>query len=73
MFDTRLAAEAQAKYCQERGYPNFAPCGGGCYHCGRDIYKQIVWPDGNSTGITVESAGHGLVTGCPHCHYRFCE
>lgn len=74
MFDTQKAAEAQEKFCSEQGYPHFAPGRTGrCYHCGRDIYQRIVWPDGHDSGITVEGAGRTLITGCPHCHYSFCD
>ncbi len=74
MYDTHKASEAQERYCIEHGYPYFAPgrtCR--CYHCGRDIYQLIEWPDGHISGITVEGAGKALITGCPHCHYSFCD
>ena len=73
MFDTNAADAAQEKYCHEKHYPHFAPRSGFCYRCGRDIYRQITWPSGHTTGISVEGAGNHLITGCPHCHYSFCE
>lgn len=73
-YNTKEANRAQIKYCTENGFPHFAPGNSGmCYRCGRDIYKKIVWEDGHVTGITVEAAGKGLITGCPHCHYSFCD
>lgn len=74
MYDTRKAADAQRRYCEEHGYHFFAPWRSGfCFHCGRDIYEPVTWPDGRTTGITVEGAGKSLITGCPHCHYSFCD
>lgn len=73
-YNTREAAAAQIAYCQEHGCPHFAPGHSGrCYRCGRDIYQRIEWPGGYVTGISVEAAGSELVTGCPHCHYSFCD
>jgi hypothetical protein len=69
-YDTREAAAAQIAYC----HPQFAPGRSGrCYRCGRDIYQRKEWPDGHVTGISVEAAGNELITGCPHCHYSFCD
>lgn len=73
-YNTNAAVKAQAKYCHERDIPNFAPgLDGKCYHCNREIYKQIQHEDGHITGITVEQAGKMLVTGCPHCHFSFVD
>lgn len=73
-FNTDLAIEAQAKYCKANGIPNFAPgLDGKCYRCNRDIYRPIEHENGRITGITVESASKGLVTGCPHCNYSFVD
>lgn len=74
MYDTVKAADAQKQYCADHGYPFFAPWRSGmCFHCGRNIYEPVHWPDGHTTGITVEGAGKTLITGCPHCHYSFCD
>lgn len=74
MYDTVKAAEAQQQFCEAHGYPFFAPGPSGhCYHCGKDIYSPHQWPDGHTSGITVEGAGKTLITGCPHCHYSFCD
>ena len=54
--------KAQLEHCKENGYPHFAPYDGICYKCGRDIYK-------NKTLEQCES----LITGCPHCHWSYCE
>lgn len=73
-YNTQEASRAQIKYCTENGYPHFAPGHDGrCYRCGRDIYQRIEWPTGYVTGISVEAAGSTLITGCPHCHYSFCD
>jgi len=44
---------------------HFAPFDGKCYDCGRNIYQNY----GDRKGWTGES----YITGCPHCHYSFCE
>jgi hypothetical protein len=71
-FDVTLACKAQKKHCDNTGDPHFAPPDGGCYRCSRNIYKQI---DRGSykTGISVERATKGVITGCPHCNYSFCD
>lgn len=74
MYDTAKAIEAQRHFCEEHGYPVFAPgYSGYCYRCGKNIYQPETWPGGHTTGITVEGAGKTLITGCPHCHYSFCD
>lgn len=74
MFDTQKAIDAQAKYCKEKHYPHFAPEGDGrCFKCNRNIYEEIDHQNGWKTGVSVEKAGSELITGCPHCHYSFCE
>ena len=71
-FDIIEAAKAQANLCSAKGYPHFAPTSGRCYNCGKNIYQQIDHGD-FKTGVSVERAGHELITGCPHCHYSYCE
>ena len=73
-YNTKLAIEAQAKYCKDHDAPNFAPAfDGSCFRCHQNIYAKIVHPSGYVTGITVEQAGRTLITGCPHCHYSFVD
>ena len=87
-FDVVKAAAAQAAYCNEKGYPHFAPESGRCWRCNRNIYEQVGWKVDNgrwvqvsldspelklTTGIDVERAGKELVTGCPHCHRSYCD
>ncbi len=73
-YNTDLALKAQAKLCEERGIPNFAPgLDGKCYRCNRDIYRPVDHGNGRITGITVETASKTLVTGCPHCNYSFVD
>ena len=72
--DPAKAAAAQARYCKTRDVPHFAPSGGRCYRCHRQIYANQETAEGYiSHGISVWEAGHRLVTGCPHCHYSFVE
>lgn len=71
-FNSSEARSAQDKYCEEKGYPHFAPMGGRCWNCNEDIYKEIDH-GGYKTGISVEKAGSTLVTGCPHCHRSYCD
>lgn len=71
-YDAAAASAAQKKYCEEHGYPVFAPLysspsfPGTCYKCHNNIYQA-------NGGYSVELAGSGLITGCPFCHYSFCE
>lgn len=74
IYDIKAACEAQKRYCEEKGYPHFAPNSGYCFRCHANIYTDHKDYDGYvSSGISVEAAGNNLVTGCPHCHYSFCE
>ena len=59
------ACTAQVYYCDSNNVPHFAPKTGFCPHCGHDIYGV--------GGISVEEAGSTLVTGCPFCHFSFCD
>jgi len=70
-FDVQKACEAQKAYCKEKDYPHFAPGNGSCYNCHRNIYTQ--WGDKYKSGYSVERASSELITGCPHCHYSYCE
>lgn len=82
-YDINKAREAQRKYCEEKGYPHFAPVSGRCWSCGHNIYtqvehKRVDWKTGGEvkpyiTGISVEKAGEYLITGCPHCHRTYCD
>lgn len=58
------AKAAQKKFCEEKGYPHFAPEKGYCFSCRRNIYQDFARP-----GRT----GNEHVTGCPHCNYSYCE
>lgn len=73
-FDPVKADEAQSKYCNEKGYPHFAPKYH-CYKCHQNIYsngKRKI--DGKEiNGISVERAGKELITGCPYCSWSYCE
>ena len=44
----------------------FAPSNGICWRCGRNIAE-------GENGYTPEDIGDYIITGCPHCHYSFCE
>ena len=57
------AMKAQKEYCEKNHLPYFAPSRGVCFSCGQNIYTKIgVW-----------TAGHELITGCPHCCRSFCD
>lgn len=67
------ACEAQARYCRDNGLPLFAPSGGFCFRCGRDIYANVRRGRGVSRGIGADEAGRRLITGCPHCYATFVD
>lgn len=71
-IDTALANRAQVKYCEDNKAPHFAPTNY-CYACRRSIYTTYNINGRESKGITVERAGNGLITGCPHCHRSYCD
>lgn len=71
-FDVNKAAKAQKELQNSKRYPSFAPSDGVCFICKKNIYKQIdhgKW----KTGISVEKAATSLITGCPHCHWSYCD
>ncbi|MBQ8393813.1 MAG: hypothetical protein IJX51_08645 [Clostridia bacterium] len=76
-YDILKAALAQKKYCDNHGFPHFAPQDGCCRNCGKNIYVQHEKSYGKdvtiTTGISVEEAGKSLVTGCPHCNISYCD
>ena len=77
-YNTIKAIEAQAKLCEEKGYPHFAPINGVCWKCNRQIYQpaKIKCYSGEEIerpGISVERASRELITGCPHCNWSYCE
>jgi hypothetical protein len=85
--ELRECSLAQSDHCKDG--PLFAPPGGKCYRCGRNIYQNVGWKeetlykatevikDGEEvsfvTGISLEKAKNEMITGCPHCNYSFCE
>lgn len=75
-YDYIKANEEQIKYCNEHGYPHFAPTKS-CYRCHQNIYEPKEnyneWTGKYVSGYSVEYASNNLITGCPHCHYSFCE
>ena len=44
----------------------FAPRTPVCYHCRKDITQ-------GERGITLESLGSYIITGCPHCNRSYCD
>lgn len=69
-YNVSEAIAAQDKYCETHYLPHFAPHDGYCFACGHQIYDGEMVNAGTRqyhTGISVESAGSTLVTGCPHC------
>lgn len=75
MFNIQEAVKAQAKYCEENEFPLFAPVGGCCWRCGKNIYAPVQYGNNQeyTSGITVKRAGSEPITGCPHCHYSFVD
>lgn len=72
-YDPVKANAAQAKFCEEKGYPHFAPSHH-CYRCHQNIYLKGKRRDGKEVnGISVEKAGSTLITGCPYCNWSYCE
>ena len=61
--ELQVKIKAQDKYCKEKHLPNFTPRNGVCWHCHNNIYERV----------TLEQAGSDVITGCPFCHYSFCE
>jgi len=54
----------QKEYCKEKSAPFFMPRTGMCYSCHRDIIPALIEKGQN---------GKSLITGCPLCHYSYCE
>ena len=73
IFDVPASIAAQKDYQQLKGYPDFAPHDGICYKCRGQIYAPRTRPDGTKSGISLEKASSQLITGCPHCHFSYCE
>ena len=61
--DINKRCKAQKIYCIKEKVPHFAPIDGNCFHCNRQIYLKI----------TLQKAENELITGCPWCHYSYCE
>ena len=57
-------SEAQRRFCNAHAYPWFAPIRY-CPKCHRDIY--------GSGGYSLDYAATHLITGCPFCHWSYCE
>ena len=62
-FNTKQAIDGQKKYCIKMEFPHFAPTNGRCYSCHNNIYERI----------SAERASTTLITGCPFCHYSYCD
>lgn len=87
IYDVDKAREGQEKYCEKADVPHFAPKTGTCWRCGMNIYEPHGWKYENRqkikvaldqspeyiTGIDVNEASNGLVTGCPHCNRSYCD
>ena len=69
-YNIKEAIKAQEQFCDKNEYPCFAPGNGICWSCHQNIYSE----NGKKThGISVESAGNYLITGCPFCSRSYCE
>ena len=85
MYDSAKAYAAQEAFCKDG--PNFTPRGGQCPRCKQNIFEEWGHPVSarlqggrvllsyreKTNGITVEEAGRERVTGCPFCHWSFCD
>ena len=80
-FNVQESVRAQAEYCERTEAPHFAPKTGICWKCKSNIYekKETVYNKGTEheqkfeSGISVERAADGLITGCPHCNRTYCD
>lgn len=80
-YNVSASIHAQAKLCEEKDYPHFAPKNGRCWNCGKNIYEpqkiiraQVTEREREYIyGVTVEKAGSELITGCPHCNRSYCD
>lgn len=69
------AIKAQEKFCDKNEYPCFAPDDGICWDCHQNIYSEngITRYGRKTHGISEESAGNHLITGCPFCSRSYCD
>lgn len=74
-YNISEAIKAQYLYCKTKILPHFAPDNGICWTCHQNIYSE----NGRTRighgahGISVESAGNHLITGCPFCNRTYCD
>lgn len=73
LYNREKAREAQRRYCEANGVPFFIRYVVLCPRCDRDIMYPVEHPDGTVTGITIEGAGKGHITYCPHCRASFID
>jgi len=75
MYDVLKARIAQSKYCVDNQLPHFAPYSGFCYNCAQQIYGKGRRRMGGEIedGISVETAGTEIITGCPYCNRSYCD
>lgn len=69
MHDLNEARKAQDKFCEARGWPNYAELATGYYGVCPVCWKRIY----DVGGYTVEYAAHNLVTKCPFCHASYLD
>lgn len=72
-YNIETAEMAQKDYTTRNQYPFFAPKGGICYHCGRNIYIPVKNSIGMVYGYSVEYADNHLITYCPFCNVTFTD
>ena len=73
IFDVQKSCEAQKALIEKNNYPFFPPRDGVCYYCRQNIYREIDHGNGYKSGYDLQRASTELITGCPHCHYSYCE
>lgn len=72
-YNSEAAEAAQADYTDRNHCPMFAPKGGICYRCSRNIYGTFKTYRGVAYGYSVEYAENHLITRCPFCSASFTE
>lgn len=72
-YDAAVAEQAQKDYSDRNKCPIFAPRGGICHRCGRNIYGVYETGNGLNCGYSVKYAEEHLITRCPFCSATFTD
>ena len=63
--EAKALYEEQKQYCEEHALPMFMNSECSCSRCGHFLFGP--------NGLSRETAGKRLITGCPYCHASFCD